>query len=68
LIIRNKDLTLQKTDNIMDKTQEKKREEILKRLESTRERKRKRLAEMEEYLRKAYKEEYGVEPKYVGAL
>jgi chaperonin cofactor prefoldin len=52
----------------MDKTLEQKREEILKRLESTRERKRKRLAEMEEYLRKAYKDEYGVEPNYVGPL
>jgi hypothetical protein len=54
---------------LMDKTQEQeKREEILKRWESTLKKKREKIAEMEGYLRKIYKEKYGVEPDYVGVL
>jgi ElaB/YqjD/DUF883 family membrane-anchored ribosome-binding protein len=48
--------------------EQKKREEILKRLESTLRRKRARLQEMEKRVRELYKERTGEEPKYVGVL
>jgi hypothetical protein len=48
--------------------EQKKREDILKRLESTLRRKRARLQEMEKRVRELYKERTGEEPKYVGVL
>jgi ElaB/YqjD/DUF883 family membrane-anchored ribosome-binding protein len=48
--------------------EQKKREEILKRLESTLRKKRARLQEMEKRVRELYKERTGEEPKYVGVL